>query len=91
MALVKNINGTSNNLPPRGFNSWREYWEAKKNRRFSKCSCINCLQIAEVGGHVKKVNGTNVWYITPICKDHNNLSSTYSYEVRDDDLLPVNQ
>ncbi len=91
MALVKNINGSSDNLPPRGYCSWKEFWEAKKNRRFSRCSCINCLGNAEVGGHVKKVNGTNAWYITPICVRHNNLPDTVSYVVRDDDLLPVNQ
>lgn len=91
MALVKNIRGSSDNFPPTGFHSWKEYWEVKKNKRFSGCSCISCLRRAEVGGHVKKVNGTNAWYIVPICTAHNNLPNTASYEVKDDDLLAVNQ
>ena len=88
MALVKNINGTSDNTPPRGYNSWKEYWEDKKKRRFSKCSCTTCRNTASVGGHVKKVYGTNEWYIVPICTSHNSV--TDSYEVKDDDLLAVN-
>ena len=91
MALVKNINGSSDNTPPRGYSSWKEYWEDKKKRKFSDCSCISCTKKAEVGGHVKKVYGTNAWYIVPICTVHNNLSSTVSYEVKDGDLLTVNQ
>ena len=90
MAVVKNISGSSDNLPPRGYYSWKEFWESRKNRRFSKCSCITCSRNAEVGGHVKKAFGANTWYIVPICTGHNNLPDTVSYEVRDDDLLPVN-
>ena len=90
MAIVRNINGSSDNRPPRGYSSWKEYWEDKKKRKFSYCSCVSCVEKAAVGGHVKKVNGTNSWYIVPICISHNNLPSTYSYEVKDDDLLPVN-
>ncbi len=91
MALVKNINGSSDNDPPKGYNSWKEYWEDKKNRSFSDCSCVSCSKKADVGGHVEKVNGTNAWYIVPICSGHNNLSDAVSYTVRDDDLLPVNK
>lgn len=90
MAIVRNIKGSSDNNPPRGYTSWKEYWEDKKKRKFSNCSCISCFRKAEVGGHVKKVNGSNAWYIVPICVSHNNLSNTVSYEVKDDDLLPVN-
>ena len=90
MAIVRNINGSSDNNPPRGYDSWKEYWEDKKKRLFSKCSCISCSNKAEVGGHVTKVYGSGAWYIVPICIPHNNLSYTNSYEVKDDDLLPVN-
>lgn len=54
------------------------------------CSCSTCFRMAEVGGHVKKVNGTNAWYIVPICIAHNNLPNTVSYQVNDDALLAVN-
>ncbi len=90
MAFVKNIKGSSDNFPPRGYNSWKEYWEAAKGRPFSMCSCSTCFRMAEVGGHVKKVNGTNAWYIVPICIAHNNLPNTVSYQVNDDALLAVN-
>lgn len=90
MAIVRNIKGSSDNNPPRGYASWKEYWEDKKKRKFSKCSCISCSRKAEVGGHVKKVYGSNAWYIVPICISHNNLPNADSYEVKDDDLLPVN-
>ena len=90
MALVKNINGSSDNKPSRGYSSWQEYWEDKKNRIFSSCSCITCLNKAKVGGHVKIVNSTNEWYIVPLCYEHNNMSSDNIYRVLDDDLLRVN-
>jgi len=90
MALVKNISGSSKYNPPSGYGSWKEYWEARKYRRFSYCACITCQNRAEVGGHVKMVYGPNDWYIIPICSFHNNPSFVEPYTVRDDDLLPVN-
>lgn len=89
MAIVKNLNGTSDNRPPAGYSSWKEYWEEKMNRRFSLCSCTDCYKTAEIGGHVKKVNGSGEWYIVPICQEHNRLSSVYQYEVKDADMLRV--
>lgn len=89
MALVKNLNGTSDNMPPAGFSSWKEYWEVKMNRRFSLCSCLTCYKSAAVGGHVKKVYGSGEWYIVPICSGHNNLSDDILYEVADSDMLRV--
>ena len=84
---VKNLNGTADNTPPAGYHSWREYWEVNMGKKFSSCSCITCSNVAEVGGHVKKVGGSGEWYIVPICSRHNNISSECSYEVRDIDLL----
>ena len=90
MALVKNLKNSSDNNPPKGYASWRDYWEEKKNRKFSGCSCTICANKAEVGGHVKRVYGTNEWYIVPICSKHNHPAFTDSYTVRDEDLLRVN-
>ncbi len=89
MAYVKNIHGSSDNNPPAGYRSWMDFWEKKKMRTASSCSCITCARNAEVGGHVKKEYGSNRWYIVPLCYYHNNPSITYSYEVRDIDLLEV--
>lgn len=90
MAIVRNINGSSDNYPPAGYTSWIEYWECQKGRKVSMCSNVKCTGSADVGGHVKKVNGSNEWYIVPICYACNNLSSSTSYEVNDKDLLRVN-
>ena len=89
MALVKNLIGTTDNNPPVGYSSWREFWEANMYRRFSVCSCVTCSNKAEVGGHVKKVFGSGEWYIVPICYTHNNPSNVDPYEVADSDLLRV--
>ena len=89
MTLVKNINGSSDNYPPKGYNSWKELWEERKNRKFAYCSCVTCTKRAEVGGHVKKVYGSNEWYIVPICTEHNNHAFSNPYTVRDEDLLRI--
>ncbi len=90
MALVKNIQGSSDNTPYDGSSSWKEYWEERKGRKFSYCSHVGCFQLAEVGGHVKKVHGTGEWYIIPLCSKCNNYANTDPYEVNDADLLRVN-
>ncbi len=90
MALVKNISGSGKYNPPSGYDSWKEYWEISKRRRFSKCSCTTCIRNAEHGGHVEKVYGSGEWYIVPLCYEHNNPGFVSPYEVMDDDLLLVN-
>ena len=90
MALVKNIQGSTDNIPPAGYSTWKEYWEANKKRKFSDCSNLSCSNLAKVGGHVKKVYGSNEWYIVPLCYACNSSSNTSLFEVRDADLLRVN-
>jgi hypothetical protein len=34
MTKVKNLNGTTDNTPPRGYVSWKDWWEAKKAENF---------------------------------------------------------
>ena len=78
MVLVKNINGTSDNFPPFGYNSWKDYWIAKKGYWPLKCAAYGCYDKAELGGHVMIVNGdTRQWFIVPICYAHNNSSNPY--------------
>ena len=89
MAFVKNIQGSADNNPPAGYSSWKEYWEVNKKRRFSYCSCTRCSRLAEVGGHVKKIVGSNEWYIVPLCYACNSSSNTSTFEVLDEDLLRV--
>ncbi len=87
MALVQNIHGSADNTPPAGYSSWKEYWEKKKNKKFSLCSCTTCFQKASVGGHVKKVHDSNEWYIVPLCSSCNSYANTDPFEVNDADLL----
>lgn len=90
MTKVKNLNGTTDNNPPKGFATWRAWWEHKKGRAFSTCSRGGCLNNAMVGAHVQKVYGGNEWYIVPLCRNSNGLSSATHFEVRDADLQAVN-
>lgn len=89
MALVKNINGTSDNTPPTGHCSWKDFWETCMHRPFRFCSCITCSRRAEVGGHVKLASSFGAWYIVPLCYSHNNLPSTHPYEIREADMLRI--
>lgn len=89
MALVRNISGTSDNTPPKGYSSWKEFWESKMNRRLSSCSNLSCDRRADHGGHVKKVHGLGEWYIVPLCDKCNNPYNTDSFSVKDTDLLRV--
>ncbi len=85
MTEVKNIKGTVDNYPKNGYYTWKEFWEDKKGRKFSTCSCCNGR--AEVGAHVIKVSYSNRWYIVPLCRSCNQKET--SFMVRDADLEPV--
>ncbi|SFO03641.1 hypothetical protein SAMN04487831_106129 [Pseudobutyrivibrio sp. UC1225] len=87
--LVKNLKGTADHLPPSGYSSWEEYWTRKTGRRFSNCACLNCNFRAEVGGHVKKVNGGAEWYITPLCSSCNHYTNDEPFYVDSADLVPA--
>lgn len=91
MTLVKNLNKTKDRTPPKGYNSWKEWWEDQKSREFSTCSCENCTADAEVGAHVQKSGVSDMkWYIVPLCKPCNNKSSDDIFKVRDNDLAAIN-
>lgn len=68
---VKNLNGTGEKIPS-GCSSWLEFWEEKTEKKAITCSNEACKGLAEVGGHVKYVGGTNKEYIVPICHSCNN-------------------
>ena len=91
MAQVKNLNGTSDNHPPIGYSSWKEWWEKKKGRSFNYCSCKECTNKAIVGAHVQKAYDTDrKWYIVPLCTECNVSKKNMVFEVSDFDLEPVN-
>lgn len=90
MTEVHNLNNTSDRMPPNGYATWKDWWEAKKGRKFGTCSCLGCTSFAEVGAHVQKRNSTDrKWYIIPLCRKCNTKSSSESFYVRDCDLEPI--
>ena len=87
MILVKNLKGTSDNLP-NGYSSWRDFWESKKGYWPSKCAAYGCYGKPEVGAHVIKVYGNDKsWYIVPLCYSCNNSDNTFY--VDESMLVPV--
>lgn len=91
MVTVHNLNGTSDNLPPSSSSSWREWWEGKKGRKFSKCSRYGCNRQALVGAHVQKASpeASDKWYIVPLCQQCNRRPSEERFNVEDNDLQSV--
>lgn len=87
---VHNINENGNDRTPNGFKSWKDYWEDYTNRKFNKCSCCESAD-AEVGAHVQKSDSYDRrWYIVPLCIGCNNKRGQ-DIQVRESDLVPVNQ
>ncbi len=86
---VKNLNNTGDNYPPSGFDSWLDWWKVKKGRIAKNCANINCNFIPEVGAHVKYYNDDKQWFITPLCKKCNNISSDLGFFVSSNDLQPI--
>ena len=91
MIVVHNLKGTSDNNVPNGYSSWRNWWECQKGRRFSDCSCEGCFEQATVGAHVQKDSILDrKWYIVPLCNSCNVSKTGISFNVRENDLQPVN-
>ena len=89
---VHNLNNTSDRNPPKGYASWKAWWEDKKGRKFGRCSCIVCKSSAEVGAHVQKKDSTDKkWYIVPLCFECNKKPSTESFYVFESDLEVINK
>ena len=94
MTKIKNLNGTGAERykdPPKGYSSWKSWWEAQAGRSFSTCSCSGCTSKAAVGAHVQKSGSADKkWYIVPLCSACNHKSSDEVFEVRDADLVAIN-
>ena len=89
---VHNLNGTTDNKPPKGYSSEKKSWEAKSGMRFGSCSCCGSGHKANVGAYIQKSNERDkTWYIVPLCYDCNNKPSSEQFHVRSDDLVPINQ
>lgn len=77
MVWVHNLHGTGDRDPSDDSTNWKDWWEKHTNKRFKKCSCVSCLNDAEVGAHVQKDKGGNEWYIVPLCRKCNNKEDSF--------------
>lgn len=85
---VKNLHGTSDNAPL-GYTTWKDFWIAKSGMKWPYyCQRYGCYGRAEVGAHVKLADGSNKWYIIPLCSKDNH--SEEEFYVNADYLVPVN-
>lgn len=63
MARVPNLNNTGDRNPPSGYKTWKEWWESRTKRSFSKCSHVRCVNRATLGAHVQKESlSDRAWY-----------------------------
>ena len=71
---VFNINGTSDNDCKCG--SWKAHWIKFSGKDWPTYCCEkSCTNPPTVGAHVEKVNGSNSWYIVPLCAKHNKATN----------------
>lgn len=85
---VKNLNGTSDNRVPYGYDSWLDFWEKKSGKKAKECA--HCSNGAQVGAHVQKADSNDrSWHIVPLCCRCNCKSSSEEFTVYDV-LIPVN-
>lgn len=74
MTLVKNINGTSDNICKCG--SWLKHWEIFSGRKAVYCAENTCTKTVLLGAHVQKAGSSDdKWYIVPLCSMHNTSTS----------------
>lgn len=65
---VKHRQGSADELPPKGFSSWKDFWQKKAGQSFDQCACKGCSGAATDGAHVIKAGGSDrSWYIVPMC------------------------
>ena len=89
--LVRNLNGTADNLAPAPYYSWIRFWKANSGKNAPQyCPKCNKLLTDAVGAHVQKVSlYDRHWYIVPICRGCNQANT--SFEVDTTLLVPVNE
>ncbi|MDR1249030.1 MAG: hypothetical protein LBK63_06980 [Treponema sp.] len=70
---VRNINGTSDS-PDCPCGTWLKHYENYSGIDTPACAESSCVENAEVGAHVQKMDKDDrSWYIVPLCKKHNGL------------------
>ena len=71
--LVRHIEDSAK-YRPKDFDSWKDYWEAKSNRKFpnqnTQCECCKETRSPSefVGAHIEEVSNSTKRYIYPLCE-----------------------
>jgi len=79
--LVKNLHEDSSG-------NWIRFWEQATGLTATSCHRIGCYAAATDGAHVKLADGSNKWYIVPLCHKCNcQFGATFWVE---GPLVPVN-
>jgi len=79
--LVKNVKKTGNDTSPKGYTSWRNYWEKQTDTKQNICSKIGCDRTENIDGvHVQKANSRDKkYYIVPLCHECNEREDVKFY------------
>ena len=78
--LVKNAVNTAEKNPPKGFQSWREYWESATGEHAGCCGAEGCYSMDQIeGAHVLNMDNPfdNDLYIVPLCKACNHRQDIF--------------
>lgn len=86
---VKLIKDISNDIPPKGYLSWLDYWEKKKGLKAKECEFLLCVGEPVIGAKIVKINKSMREYILPICSHCNLQSEDKIFEAWECDLVPV--
>lgn len=91
VAKVKNIKGSTDRILPEGCTSWLDFYEQNMGTAPS-CAKLGCNGNAEVGGHVRLVDNSNLKdHIVPLCLSCNNVNNEDEFEVTESWLLQVHE
>lgn len=88
---VRNEKDTSEERAPSEYKSWLDFWEKKKGKKAVSCEVMTCDHIAEVGGHVIKIDDKNYLdvYIMLLCYACNNKPEDEVFKAWEGDLILV--
>lgn len=87
---VKHRQGSGDETPPKGFSSWKDFWQTRTGKFFGLCACEDCSEPATDGAHVILAGESDRrWYIVPMCHQCNTNKNKESFRVKKVLLVPV--
>lgn len=75
MKVVMNLINTTGHTC--GCESWKSHWERHTGKKALICSRDGCLNVAEVGAHVKEFPLIGPASIVPLCYECNNIKGAF--------------